>query len=272
MKRRSILLVAVILIILLSISGVYFYKQLNIYAFRLKGFNLQATPHFDILFLEQDEDQVKAVAKAAEKTYELVGKDFDFFPKDRIPIVIYPDNASLQKAFHWPADEGTQGVYYRGFIYIQAPGAWINDTDNLAEVFFNKGPMVHEYTHLVVDRLTGGRYTRWFTEGVAQYEEKKITGYTLASDFDIDMSHLYPLDDILNRFDELPDVPKAYMQALNLTETLAGKGGVGEIKNTLLRIRDGAWPDDILLSKIGNTVEGKTLLVTNITSGGDRFE
>jgi len=246
MRRKTILLMTVVLV-LLAATGVYFYKEINVYGFKLKGFDSLVTPHFKILFLPQDRYEVGAVAKAAEKTYAEVGKDFDFFPKDRIPIVIYPDSESLQQAFNWPADQSTQGVYYRGLIYIQAPGAWIDDTGNLQEIFFNNGPMVHEYTHLVVDRLTGGNYTRWFTEGVAQYEEEKVTGYTLAQDFDIDKSELYPLDDIISGFDELPDVPKAYIQALDMTETLAGKGGIREIRAILAQLKNGASADEIYL-------------------------
>jgi hypothetical protein len=273
MRRKTILLATVALLFLLSVTGVYFYKEINIYGFKLKGFDSLVTPHFNILFLSQDRDEVEVVAKAAEKTYAKVGKDFNFFPEDRIPIVIYPDSESLQQAFNWPADESTQGVYYRGFIYIQAPGAWIDDTRKLEDIFFKKGPMVHEYTHLVVDRLTGGNYTRWFTEGVAQYEEERLTGYTLAQDFDIDKSELYSINDIIHKFDELPDVPRAYIEALDMTKIMAGKGGIGEIRNILSLLKDGASADEIFLQRAGKTpLEGKTHLVTNIINGGDHFE
>ena len=65
-----------------------------------------------------------------------------------------------------------------GFIHLQSP---LGNKD-----YFKEGPMVHEYTHLVVDELTGGNYSRWFTEGVAQYVEQQVTGYTLDMDFDVD--------------------------------------------------------------------------------------
>jgi len=246
MRRKIILLMTVVLVILAA-TGVYFYSQINVYGFKLKGFETLTTPHFEILFKPQARDQVGVVADAAEKAYERVGTDFDFFPKDRIPIVIYPDSESLQKAFGWPADQSTQGVYYRGLIYIQAPKAWIDDSGNLQQVFFNNGPMVHEYTHLVVDRLTGGNYTRWFTEGVAQYEEQRVTGYTLAQDFNIDTSNLYPLDDMISGFDELPDVPKAYIQALEMTKNMAGEGGIREIRDILAQLKRGASADEIYL-------------------------
>ncbi|HHW02372.1 MAG TPA: hypothetical protein GXX35_06130 [Thermoanaerobacterales bacterium] len=273
MTRKTILLVTAVLVFLLSAAGVYFYKELDIYGFKLKGFDSLVTPHFNILYMPEDRDQVEAVAKVAEKTYEKVGRDFDFFPKDRIPIVIYPDSESLQQAFHWPADESTQGVYYRGFIYIQAPAAWIDNTENLEDTFFKKGPMVHEYTHLVVDRVTGGNYSRWFTEGVAQYEEERVTGYTLAQDFDVDENESYSINDIIEKFDELPDVPRAYLDALDMTKLMAGKGGIGEIKNILSMLKGGASADEIFFQRAGKApLEGKTHLVTNIINRGDHFE
>ncbi|MCR4430322.1 MAG: peptidase MA family metallohydrolase [Tepidanaerobacteraceae bacterium] len=271
--RRRIVLLAMAVLLLLSAAGVYYYKELTIFGFKLKGFEVMNTPHFEILFLPEDQNEVEAVSKAAERAYVEVGRDLGFFPKDRIPIIIFPDSRSLQQAFHWPADESNQGVYYRGIIYVQAPGAWIDDAPNIEEIFYIKGPMVHEYTHLAVDRLTGGNYSRWFTEGVAQYEEERITGYTLARDFDIDKKESYSIGDIISRFDDLPDVPKAYIAALNMTKIMAGKDGVGEIRKILSQLKDGASADEIFLQRAGKTPpEGNFHLVTNIINGGDCVE
>ena len=169
------------------VAGVYyFYKPLSIISFKMRGYDSLVTPHFVILYKPENEEYISMVAKVADRTYDIVGKDFDFYPEDKVPIVVFPDRISLQSAFNWPKDENTQGVYYRGIIYIQSPGEWVQETENIDKVFFEKGPMVHEYTHLAVDILTGGNYPSWFTEGVAQYEERRVTGYTLEEDFKID--------------------------------------------------------------------------------------
>ncbi|MDI3481078.1 MAG: hypothetical protein PWQ97_733 [Tepidanaerobacteraceae bacterium] len=273
MRRKAILLAMVAFLILLSATGVYFYKEIRIFGFRLKGFDSLVTPHFNILFLPEGRNEVEVVAKAAERAYAEVGRDFNFFPKERIPIVIFPDSRSLQQAFRWPADESNQGVYYRGIIYIQAPGAWIDDSEDVEENFYKNGPMVHEYTHLAVDKLSGGNYSRWFTEGVAQYEEERVTGYTLAQDFDIDKNEFYSSNEIIHHFDELPDVPSAYMKALAMVKTMAGEGGIAEIRKILSMLKDGALAEDIFFRRVEKAhLEGNFHPVTNTINGGDHVE
>lgn len=273
MRRRSFFVIITFLMLIIITSGIFYYRELKVYGFKLEGFRHFTTDNFLILYKPQSEDDVFSVAIAAEKAYEIVGRDFDYYPEERVNIVMYPDSQSLQAAFGWPADESTQGVYYRGAIYIQAPGAWIEDRDKLSNTFFKKGPMVHEYTHLVVDQLTGGNHTRWFTEGVAQFEEKRVTGYTLKQDFDVKEKDYYPLEDIFYRFDELSDVAKAYITALDMVKILAEPDGIEGIKTMMSALKNGGSPNDIFLERASSTIEGKTLLATNTKSvGGDIFE
>lgn len=266
MKR----LTAIVLLCMIIMAGVYYlYEPLSIVTFKLKGFDSMVTPHFIILFKPESRDSVPAVISAADKTYDTVGKDFGFYPKSKIPIVVFPDSASLQSAFNWPRDENTQGVYYRGIIYLQSPDAWIEDAQDMERVFFEKGPMVHEYTHLVVDALTLGNHPRWFTEGVAQYEERRVTGYTLDEDFEIDRDSAYTHKDIMHSFDSLTDVPGAYLAALEMTDTLAGKDGINELRRIMLLLKKGDSANKIFLQKTARfEAEGKSRLVTNITTNG----
>lgn len=265
MKKR---LTTIVLLCIILFAGVYyFYEPLSIITFKLKGFDSVVTPRFIILFKPESRDCIPAVVSAAEKTYDIVGKDFGFYPKNKIPIVVFPDRLSLQSAFNWPEDENTQGVYYRGIIYVQSPGAWIENTQDIERVFFEKGPMVHEYTHLVVDVLTGGNHTRWFTEGVAQYEERRVTGYTLDDDFEIDRDFTYAYEDIMHSFDNLPDVPGAYLGALEMTDILADNDGVHELKRVMLLLKNGHSANGIFLQKASQfKAEGKSRLVTNIVN------
>jgi hypothetical protein len=74
--------------------------------------------------------------------------------------------------------------------------------------------MAHELTHLVVDYLTGGNYPRWFTEGVAQYEEYKLTGFELQDTTSSLKPPFYSMRDLTGRFDQLPNQTKAYRESL----------------------------------------------------------
>jgi len=245
-------LTAIILLCFILVAGVYYlYGQYTVFAFKLKGYDQLVTPHFIILFKPESAESIPIIANAAEKTYEIVGKNFDFYPKGKTPIVVFPDSRSLQAAFNWPHDENTQGVYFRGTIYVQSPDVWIDATQDAEKVFFAKGPMVHEYTHLVVDCLTSGNYSRWFTEGVAQYVERFVTGYTLREDFVVAEYNAYSYEEIMNNFDDLQDVASAYLGALEMTSLLAGDGGIQELKSIMLLLREGYSADAIFLQRAG---------------------
>jgi hypothetical protein len=255
MLRKKLTAIALLCVIII-IGVYYFYAPISVVTFKLKGFDSVATSHFIILFKPESKDSIPAVVNAAEKAYDLVGKDFDFYPKNKLPIVVFPDGLSLQSAFNWPKDENTQGVYYRGVICVQSPDGWIEETQDMEKVFFDKGPMVHEYTHFVVDTMTKGNCPRWFTEGVAQYEEKRVTGYTLEEDFEIDKSFDYAYEDIMYSFDKLSNVPKAYLGALEMTEFLSGSGGIDELKRIMLYLKDGDSADGIFLRKVAQIDTG----------------
>lgn len=247
-NNTKIILSILLLICSIFILGFCFYKDIVITSYKSRGYRCHTTPHFDILYLPQNKKDLKYIADAAEKTYEIVGRDFNFYPEKKIPIIVYKDSKSLQKAFHWPQDESNQGVYYNGIIYIQAPSAWIESGIEM-ETFFAKGPMVHEYTHLVVDSKTLGNYPRWFTEGVAQWEEERVTGYTLREDFDIDKNYMYSPYEIFYNFDKLDDVPKAYIQALEMTKALTDENSIEEIEELFSILRDGKSLENIYLKR-----------------------
>jgi len=265
MRRKGIFVIFTFLMLCLLISGVFYFKKMSVYALKFEGFRQYDTDNFSILYKSESEKDLMVVAQAAEKAYKIVGEDFDFYPKERVTIIIYPDSQSLQEAFGWPSDESTQGVYYRGTIYVQAPGAWIKDRSDIYNSFFEKGPMIHEYTHLVVDELTGGNHSRWFTEGVAQYEEERVTGYTLRQDFDVKEGEYYSIEEIFYSFDNLADVAKAYITALDMTKALAGSEGIRSLKEIMAELKDGASSNDIFLERAADKFfEGKSFLAKNI--------
>ena len=76
----------------------------------------------------------------------------------------------------------------------------------------------------MVDQLTRGNYNRWFTEGVAQYVEKKVTGFTLeAPSFDGKVE-VYNFATLERDFDQL-DQGMAYWQSLQAVEYMVELGG-----------------------------------------------
>ena len=251
MDKRKIFGVTILLGLLVWLYSGFSSGTSEVLKYKLKGYRAFTTEHFTILSRGGDPCDIPLVASTAERAYGDVVESFGQQPSGRIPIIVFPDSLSLQRAFKWPSHESNLGVYHRGTIYIQSPSYWIGQSDSPSEEFYRRGPLVHELTHLMVDRLTLGNYPRWFTEGIAQYVERDVTGYTLEEDFQIDMCSEYTTEEIFEDFDDLEDVPRAYLQALEMTTQLAGGRGLDAIVDLLPMLRSGEDIDEIYLRRVG---------------------
>lgn len=172
--------------------------------------------HFYVKYRPEDRDEAKLVLDTAELFYRPVTGDFGLYPRSRVPLILYSSREEMNKTFGWEANETAMGVYWAGSIRVLSPKAWVGDTDpaRVKETFISSGPMAHEFTHLMVDYLTGGNYTRWFTEGVAQYEEYKLTGFEFNDSAGSLRQPLYSMKDLTVGFDNLPNQSLAYRESL----------------------------------------------------------
>ncbi len=182
--------------------------------------------HFYVKFRPGDRADAALVLETAEYFYRPVTEDFGYTPHARTPIILYSSREELNKSFGWEAKESAIGVYYAGVIRALAPQSWIyeNDPDSVRETFIAAGPMAHEFTHLMIDYLTGGNYPRWFTEGMAQYEEYKLTGFTFGDPAGANRN-LYTMRDIAGDFDGLADQSLAYRKAFAAVSYIADMYG-----------------------------------------------
>lgn len=183
--------------------------------------------HFFVKYKPEDRAEAELVLEAAERFYQPVTEDFGCKPRGRIPIILYATKQELNQSFGWEANESAMGVYWAGVIRVLSPGAWVMDTEagRIREVFLSSGPMAHELTHLMVDYLTGGNYPRWFTEGVAQYEEYKLTGFTLGEPSELLQQPFYTMRELNRDFDNLPDQALAYSQSLAAVQYIVSHYG-----------------------------------------------
>ncbi len=171
--------------------------------------------HFYVKFKPEDRDSATLVLATAERFYHPVTEDFGFTPRSRIPIILHSTREEINRSFGWEANESAMGVYWAGTVRVLAPEAWIEESEpgRVRDVFVSSGPMAHELTHLMVDYLTGGNYPRWFTEGVAQYEEYKLTGFEFNDSYGSLRQTLYSMKDLTIDFDDLPNQSLAYRQS-----------------------------------------------------------
>ncbi len=197
--------------------------------------------HFTVRYEAQDKNVAPVVLKVAEQLYPSLVQTMHFTPPDRVTLVIYPDRETLRQAFGWSDQESAVGVYWAGTISLLSPNVWLGDLPaaQAERAFYRYGPLAHEFTHLALDYRTSGNYPHWFSEGLAQWVEHKLTGYLwLEPDNRLDQPR-YTLDQLDKNFDQLPNVAMAYRESYLLVDYLAQQGGPDSIGRLVDRLAQG---------------------------------
>ncbi|GAB6179215.1 hypothetical protein JCM14036_05340 [Desulfotomaculum defluvii] len=262
-KYLGITLAAVLILAAFFMKLPYFVKNSSYIIYR-EGFRQKALwttrsmhtlsgDHFKLRFSQGNVKDAELVLATAEKFYAPIAEKYGYTGKGKIPIIVYSSRAELNRNFGWEANESAMGVYWAGVIRILSPHIWIDEDDpNLyREEFVHSGPMAHEFTHLVVDYITSGNYTRWFTEGIAQYEEYKLTGFEfdkLQASLD---QPLYRLAEMNAYFDDLPNQPLAYRQSYLAVRYIAEVYGEDTLKVILQNLAQGNKTETVLEKVLG---------------------
>lgn len=179
-----------------------------------RNWQQQDSEHFIVRYHPRDSEMAPMILSAAERYYQPLIAALGKQGPAKALVVIDPDRQALNRAFGWDASQGAMGVYWAGVIRLLSPREWLNvhDMEKLMASFDREGPVAHEYVHLLVDYRTAGNYSRWLTEGLAQYLERDLTGYELAEHYDT--AELLPLAALDRYFDQPGSQSQAYRQAL----------------------------------------------------------
>jgi hypothetical protein len=212
------------------------------------GYEVMRSANFEIRFDPRDAAWAPVVLRIAEEAAPALGRSLGLeVPRLRerfggAPplMVMFPTREALSASCGWPATENAMGAYWAGVVRLLSPTQWIRaaSPEEAEEALRREGPVVHELAHLVLDYLGEGNYPRWFTEGIAQLEEWRITGFVWIEDGGRRLlDSRYGLDALTGRFDSLPDQALAYRESLLLTafldELAAESGGVRGIMASL---------------------------------------
>lgn len=226
-------------------------------SYQTKDWNRLNGEHFQVRYQNEDADVAKIVLKTAEEAVAPVNSQLGYCPRGRMLVLIYPDRKSLGEKFGWTADQSAMGVYWAGVIRVLSPSAWIEgaSASQMAKEFRTTGPMVHEYAHLAVDYMARGNYPRWFTEGVAQYVEQEITGFTLSDwTFGCESTWL-SVAELEESFDSPVTQSQAYHQSLTMVDFLTHEYGSEVLVGILNRLGKGASLDAAWKAETGVTVK-----------------
>lgn len=211
--------------------------------------------HFIVKYRSGDEASAYLVLQEAERVYRPLGEFFGYFPGQQVPIAIYPDRASLNRVFGWGKEESAMGVYWSGVLRVLTPQAWLGELPGAdqAAAFKEQGPVAHEYIHLLVDYKTKGNYTRWLTEGLAQYGEEQIAGVRAPA------RELPPftmsLEELDRKFDDPAWQDYCYSVAKDLVEYLVKMYGADHIPVLLNALEQGKSTDEAFRDALGCGIE-----------------
>lgn len=209
--------------------------------------------HFRVKYQPVDAPIARLVLETAEDSFHQVNEMLGYKPKNTVPIFIYPNRVSLNKSFGWDGSVDAMGVYWAGAIRILSPLEWAGKEEELVSAFKEKGPMAHEYAHLLIDYRTHGNYPRWLTEGIAQYIEKKLTGYTLSKTDDKEDTW-YSFSKMDEQFDLLSNQDLAYRQSLLAIEYIVEIAGFDSILEILDELGKGLKINTALENIIGKNL------------------
>jgi tetratricopeptide (TPR) repeat protein len=133
-----------------------------------RGYRVVKSPHFLIHFPPgRDRILVSYAVDALEKAYHRLGKLYGYYPKERVRIQILENAQQLAEMSTLTSQDisrtGTIALCKYNRVLLTSPQALLRGYRWL-------DTLVHEYTHLVINRITS-RIPIWLHEGLARYTE-----------------------------------------------------------------------------------------------------
>lgn len=163
-------------------------------------------------------------------------------------VVLYPSMAALDRTAGLSPAQDDIGLYVAGTIRLAAPTSWIR-VRPWEPVFARQGPVAHELAHALLDAAAHGNYPAWFNEGVAQYEDWRLTGFQWLTPSNRLDGPLYSITQLTDDFYRLPDQSRAYREALALVQYLADREGPAGLRTLVATLGRGV-PFDQALERV----------------------
>lgn len=230
-KRGFILLLAGILVFFVfqnlfvvksAVTNIYGSIERNRIERITTAYLTKDTANFRIKFSPEDLGIVDGIAKEAERQMTLVSDYFEYQPKGKITLIVYPNKEDLEKGLRLSSGGTTLGAYYAGTISIISPRKWGAEGQEAED-----GLYLHELTHLIMDDMAGGNYPVWFTEGLALYQEYLATGFEWGKDY-IFKEQPYTLGELTMQFNKL-DQFLAYKQSFLIVKDIMERSSREEV-------------------------------------------
>lgn len=188
-----------------------------------KNYTTVETENFIIKYNQIEAETLALIIKTAEDKYQIVREAFQYQPQGKVPLIIYDDPNFMMKVTY--LDKGTppMGVYFGNSLHILDPSHWIKEKEDLEDIFYYEGPVLHELVHLFTDHLAGGNFPMWFTEGVSLYFEYVVDNYEWGREAEF-IEGEYTLEELYHSFYEL-DPYLAYTKSFRIVKAYVDESG-----------------------------------------------
>ncbi len=189
--------------------------------------------HFDIRYTSRsDAYHIKEIENWLMEAYREIGYDFNYYPGRPVVVLLYTreEFGRIRQTPSWV------GALYDGKVRLPVSG------DELSPLDIKK-ILWHEYTHAVINDRTGNNCPRWLHEGLAQYQEAKVSPIDLPDlGQELDRGRLIPLSKLDQAFgydQPAARVRQAYAQAYSLVGYLVNRYGFWRINAILKELNSG---------------------------------
>jgi tetratricopeptide (TPR) repeat protein len=208
----------------------------------------------------RDEVLMPWAEKTLEAAYYEIGYSTGFWPEAPIRVEIYPKAEILARVSSLPLEAvettSTIGLCKYNKLMFASPRSAVRG-------YGWRDTLAHEYTHLVISKMTNDRVPVWLHEALAKYLERRWRGewaMALEPSRDDLLSQRIEADDLVT-FDEMhpsiallpsqEDASVAYAEVFTVIEYLVDRRGHRAIRDLLVAIRDGAEPEEAFAQVAG---------------------
>ncbi len=228
-------------------------------------YSVVETDHFSFVIDRPEAELLTTfAADVAEQAFERFVAKYGYTPSDRIRIEMFPTHADFSVRTVGLVGMGALGVSFGPVVAMDAPAARLRSGEPAEVAYFNWGSTLwHEIAHSFHLGMSAHRVPRWFTEGLAVYEERQARqgwGDGPVPEFLIAYreGHLWPVSALENGFVR-PRYPQqllfSYYQSSLVCELIARDHGEAAFRRLLSAFRSGATNDEAFRRALGVSIK-----------------
>ena len=229
----------------------------------LKNFISKESEHFIFRFEKGvDEILLYYAEDVLEKSYRVLGKVLNYYPKEKVLVEIYPDRNPFSQISPLTLNDiltsGTVALCKYHRIMMISPGSLVrgyNWMDTLS----------HEYVHYLLTKKSHNHLPLWMHEGIAKYLEAKWRGEkqylspimqtvlsnALKSDYRVPLEAMMPS---LAKLKNADDVQLAYAEVSSMMEYITTLKGPDIFSKILMELASKPEFEDVFLKYIGQNL------------------